>query len=203
MIKKKQQNKRAAENGIKICFVAKRSFPREEMLRFVVSPQGEVIFDVYEKLPGAGIWLYPKNGSLEKAIVKNLFCKAAGGMVQVPFDLQNQVLIALKKKVLDLLGLARKAGRLVFGYESVKKALENHEIGVVFEANDSSERGKNKLYLPSDRFLICGYFSRDELGQITGQDVQVHVAVLKSKIAIEIEQIALKIDLLLGREKKG
>lgn len=173
------------------------------MLRFVISPSKEVTFDVSEKLPGAGIWLYPESDNLEKAVAKKLFYKAAGGTVQIPSDLQEQVLNALKKRTLNLLGLARKAGYLVFGYEAVKKALESHEIEVAFESDDSSEKGKNKLYRPSDRFLICSSFTREELGQITGQEAQVHIAVLKSKIAIELKQTALKIDLLSGQQKKG
>lgn len=203
MTKNKHQNKRAADNGLKICFVEKKAYPREEMLRFVISPERVVVFDVNEKLPGTGIWLYPTASNLKNAIQKKLFYKAAGGTVTIPEELFESIQKTLKERCLNLLGLARKAGYLVFGFEGVKKAIETQEIIIAFEATDSSEKGKTKIYRPTDEFLICSCFTREELGQVTGQEAQVHIVVLKSKIATELKQTALKLDLLSDLEKKG
>ncbi len=182
--------------GFKICIVTRKSAPRGEMLRFVISPERELVFDVSEKLPGAGLWVSPQEDGLKKAIAKNAFAKAWGKSVRIPSDFENLVANVLRARTLDLLGFARKGGSLVFGYEAVKKALENGTVAVAFEAADSSERGRNKLYRPDDEFPIYSFLTREELGQITGQDVQVHVAVLKGKIASVLQQTAFKFDLL-------
>ena len=54
-----------------------------------------------------------------------------------------------------------------------------------------------------DNFLIFDFFTREELGEITGQESQVHVAVTDKKIADVLEQTMKKISLLKGIEKKG
>ena len=178
----KHQHKKAAEIGLKSCFVTKTFHPREEMIRFVISPSKEVVFDVNEKLPGAGIWLYPLKESLKTAIEKRIFYKAAKGTVLIPENLESFILFSLKEKILNLIGFARKSGKLVFGYEAVKKAIETQSVHLAFEANDSAENGRKKLYRPTDDFLICDFFTRDELGQLTGQDIQVHLAITDKNI---------------------
>ncbi len=198
---KNKQRRRRADTGLKVCFATKNTAPREEMLRFVVSPGGEVVFDVAEKLPGAGMWLTADKTVVQKAVDKKLFGKAAGQSVRVATDLAQTVEITLKKRCLSLLGFARKAGYLVFGYEGVKKIIGTGETVVAFAADDASENGKNKLYRPDDDFYIFSFLSREELGQITGQDAQVHVAVLRSTIANELKNSAIKLNLYLNERK--
>ena len=168
------------------------------MIRFVISPSREVVFDVNEKLPGAGIWLYPLKSSLRMAIDKKLFFKAAKGTVSFADNLDEIVLSLLKEKALHLMGFARKSGTLFFGYEGVKKALESQSVVVAFEANDSSEKGRQKLYRPTDKFEIFDCFSRQELGRVTGQEFQVHLAITDENIARHLIGTVKKINLLNG-----
>lgn len=175
--------------------MTKTAGPREEMLRFVISPDRTVVFDVSEKLPGAGIWLVADKEIVQKAVDKKLFNKAADGVVSIPTDLATDVETLLKQKCISLLGLARKSGYLVFGYEGVKKAIGTGETVIAFEATDAAENGKNKLFRPNDEIQIFECLSREELGQITGQESQVHVAVLRSQIARELTRVATKLNL--------
>lgn len=199
----KHQHKRAAETGLKCCFVTKTFYPREEMIRFVISPEKEVVFDVTEKLPGSGIWMYPLESSFDNAVQKRVFYKAAKGTVKIPDNLKETVLMLLKEKALKLIGFSRKSGSLVFGYEGVKKAIEAGIVQVALEAEDSAENGRKKLYKPTDDFSIFDCFSREELGEITGQESQVHVALTDKKIADVLKQTIKKINLLKGVDKKG
>lgn len=173
------------------------------MIRFVISPSKEVVFDANEKLPGSGIWLYPLKENFELAVQKKIFYKAAKGTVKIPENFEGIVLAILKEKALKLIGFARKSGSLVFGYEGVKKAIEAGAVQLAFEAENSAENGRKKLYRPVDNFLIFDFFTREELGEITGQESQVHVAVTDKKIADVLEQTMKKISLLKGIEKKG
>ena len=201
--KNRHSHKRAADNGYKVCFATKNLLNREEMLRFVISPDKEVVFDVFEKLPGAGLWLTADQQLLKTAIEKKLFYKAAKRTVKIPDNLEELTHQQLKNRCLSLLGLARKAGFLVFGFEGVKKAIGTMKTVIAFEADDAAENGKNKLYKSTEKIQIFSFLTREELGQITGQDSQVHVAILKSSIAQELLKIATKLDLYIHHSKRG
>lgn len=167
----------------------------------MVSPDRTVFYDVVEKLPGRGMWLKADFQTLKTAVEKRIFFKAAKGTVNIPSDLVDQVEAQLKNKVLSLLGLARKAGVLVFGYEGVKKALVANEAVLAFEAADSSERERDKLYHYEHELKVYDIFTREELGHIAGMDAVAHMAVLKSNVAKEINQNVHKLVLFL--QSKG
>ncbi len=200
--KKPQKIKQVARSGEKVCLVSKQIFPLTEMLHFVLDPENRVVFDVAHKLPGRGMWLYPDHANFQLAVRKQLFSKSAKMNVRIPANLEEQVLNGLKRRVLELLGFARKSGYLIFGFEGVRKAIPDGQIAVVLEAEDAARNGHEKLFRPTDPFYICTAFSREELGQVTGAEAQVHVAVLKSRIAEEIKQTVLKLDRFTGQQGK-
>ena len=59
------------------CIVSGEVLPDRALIRFVVSPDGQVTPDVAAKLPGRGIWVGATQEALATAIRKNLFAKAA------------------------------------------------------------------------------------------------------------------------------
>ena len=188
---------------MKVCIVTKNAFLRTEMLRFVVSPMQEVVFDVDERLPGRGMWVSSDKDILQTAIRKKIFNKSAGMAVKIPADLTDIVSVKLQEKCLSLLALARKAGVLVFGFEGVKKAVTNANVAVVFEADDAAQNGKDKLYRPTDNFSIFTCLKREDLGKITGMEQQVHIAVLDSKLADNLIIAGKKLESYTHGLKKG
>ena len=48
---------------MRMCAVTREVRPIGELIRFVVSPQGEVIPDLKRKLPGRGLWVSARRGS--------------------------------------------------------------------------------------------------------------------------------------------
>ncbi|MEM7071166.1 MAG: DUF448 domain-containing protein, partial [Pseudomonadota bacterium] len=46
-----------------------------EMLRFVLSPEKTVTFDIKRQLPGRGVWLLANQTEIHNAIKKNMFKK--------------------------------------------------------------------------------------------------------------------------------
>ncbi len=199
---KTRKIRQVAQSGEKMCLACREVFPLTEMLRFVVAPNNHIVFDAAHKLPGRGMWLCPNPEDFELATRKNLFAKSARANVLFSADLDMQIINGLKRRTLELLGFARKAGFLVFGFEAVRKAIPDGQIAVVLEAQDAARNGQERLFRPDDPFYICRAFSREELGQITGVEAQVHVAVLKSKIADEIKQTVLKLDRFTGLQGK-
>ena len=169
------------------------------MLRFVSAPGRVITFDVAEKLPGHGFWLKADKEILNQAITKRIFYKAAKGTVKIPEDLETQVQSALLNRCLSLLGLCRKAGLLVYGYEAVKKALTTGTIAAVFEASDASKREENKLFHADTPFPIWRILSREQQGQIAGESEIVHLALLNGTLSQQANSIAHKINLYENR----
>ena len=198
-----KNRRRASDTGTKTCFVTKETLPRADMLRFVSAPGRVITFDVGEKLPGHGFWLKADQEILNQAITKRIFYKAAKGTVKIPEDLMMQVQKSLMDRCLNLLALCRKAGLLVFGYESVKKALEKQSVISVFESSDSSERVQIKLLHSDHSFPVWHFLTRSQLGQIAGTDFVVHMALLKGTLSQQANTIARKIDLFNGSQMKG
>ena len=193
----------AREAGLKTCFVTKEVCARADMLRFALAPGKQIVFDVSEKLPGHGFWLKANKDLLEMAIAKRLFYKAAKGTVAIPENLQEQVEAALRGRCLNLMSLCRKAGLLVFGYEAVKKAIGQGDAVAAFEAEDASLRGQNKIFKSDDAFPIYTFFSRADLGSVTGMDEVVHIALLKGKLSEQATSVARKLTLYYGDKQKG
>lgn len=50
-----------------------------------------------------------------------------------------------KQQVLNLLGLARRAGKLVSGEDTVLRMLKQNKVKIVFVANDASEKQIDKF----------------------------------------------------------
>lgn len=186
--------------GEKTCLVTKQAFPKQKMLRFTVFNKNNIVFDVYGKLPGRGIWIQADPALVQQAIDKKLFSKGARQGVIVPTDLVQQIGGALEKRCLSLLHLARRAGVVHTGFEAVKKLVTAGQIRVAFEARDGSEREQSRLFRPSDPFLVCRAFSRIQLGEITGTGNTVHIAVTDHPLAEELVAAVEKMMPFLGAQ---
>ncbi|MEJ5234027.1 MAG: DUF448 domain-containing protein, partial [Geminicoccaceae bacterium] len=77
--------------GRRRCLVARAAGERARMVRFVLSPDGTVVPDVDERLPGRGLWVAADRSALVEAVRRNLFAKAAGAAARPPADLVERV----------------------------------------------------------------------------------------------------------------
>ena len=84
-----------------------------------------------------------------------------------------------KNETLALLGLARKAGRLVIGAEESRRAIREGIARVVVLADDASSghRGKVEAVARARGVPVVGIGSRGELGQALGKGLVTAVAV--------------------------
>lgn len=146
------------------------------MIRFVAGPDGMVVPDLSEKLPGRGFWVSADREALEKAAAKGLFSRGAKTHVKAPEDLVSGIEVALARRVVDLISLTRKAGGAVAGFEKVKDWLAGGRAKVLFQASDGSERGKGKLWTPpGGRWFGC--LTANELGLAFGREHVIHSAL--------------------------
>lgn len=75
-----------------------------------------------------------------------------------------------RQKLLNLLGLARRAGKLVTGEELVLNAIRSGKASLVFFASDGGESSKKKFTDKTNSYKIAfsKTFTRQELGDATG-----------------------------------
>lgn len=158
------------------CIATGETQPATGLIRFVISPDNEVVPDLAEKLPGRGIWVSADRAALEKAVAKNLFARAARQAVKVPEGLVDMIEAQLAARVVNLISLARKGGQAVAGYEKVKDSLSRGDARVLIQASDGSARGKTKLSTP-ERGDWIGWLTAAELGRAFGRQTVIHMAL--------------------------
>ncbi len=130
------------------CIASGETGSKTGLVRFVVGPDGQIVPDILERLPGRGIWVSADRDLVTKAAKKGLFARAARAPVMAPEDLADTVHDLLTRRVIELISLARKSGDAVTGYEKVKEWLVKGTARVLIQAEDGSERGKSKLRPP-------------------------------------------------------
>jgi len=184
---KKKVRKRHKSDPERRCIASGDLFPQSGLLRFVVGPDGFIVPDLSGKLPGRGIWLSPSRDMLEKACKKQLFARSAKAKVKIADDLIDQIDTQLTKRCLDALGLAKRAGHLVAGFEKTKAWLSSGKVKVLVQAADAAEDGRGKIRALARAvdpgLLINETFTAHELGQALGRDTWVHIALRPSGIA--------------------
>ena len=165
------------------CIVTRSVHKRDLLIRFVVDPKGNVAPDVHDRLPGHGMWLSAERDVLNKAVEKRLFGRVAGQSVNVIDGLADQVERLLTRRFHDALGLSRRAGQIVMGFEQVQALLASAKVASLLQAADAAEDGRRKLrHLAPDLPLVVAG-SRDEIGSALGRESLVHAALLPGKLA--------------------
>jgi predicted RNA-binding protein YlxR (DUF448 family) len=176
------------------CIVTGETLPRERLVRFVVDPDGVVLPDVTERLPGRGLWLRATRSMVQTACAKGLFSKAARARVTAPPDLADRVEALLAQRCLDLLGLARRAGQAVAGFEKVAGMLRGGAGALLLEASDGAEDGRRKIRRLAPEVPLIALFSAAELGGAMGREQSVHVALapgsLADRLRLQAERLA-------------
>ncbi len=189
------------------CLASGVVLPKDQLLRFVVGPDGAVVPDLAERLPGRGLWLQARRDMMDKACARNLFAKAAKRQVRVPADLSQQVESLALRRCLDLLGLARRAGAVVAGFEKVKAALRAGEVGLLLQAADAADDGRDKIQAlaravgPEVTALqFCG---AADLGAAVGREAAVHVGVAPGRLAESLKREIQRLASLRGAADQG
>ena len=165
------------------CIVTGVVGPKEGMIRFVVGPGQTVVPDLEERLPGRGIWLSARRDVVHTAVTKAFFAKAARQKLDVPADLADRLETLLRRRCLDILGLARRAGQVVSGYDKVRTELKAGRGAVLLAASDGAEDGVSKIAALAPTLPVVRELSASELGAAFGRDHTVHGVLLRGRLA--------------------
>jgi predicted RNA-binding protein YlxR (DUF448 family) len=170
------------------CIVTGEVLPETQLIRFVAGPENEIVPDLAAKLPGRGIWVGADRETLARAVAKNSFSKAAKASVKVSGDLPDRVEALLVQRISNDLGLARRAGEVILGFDQVFKSFdEKRKPSVLVEASDGAGDGKRKLRGAAESrglaLTVIDQLSNAELGLALGRDNVVHAALKPGRLA--------------------
>ena len=162
---------------VRTCIATGETGAPEQMIRFVVGPEGEVVPDLARQLPGRGMWVRARRAALERAVEKKLFSRAARAPVKASAELVDRVERLLLERALADLGRARRAGRAVAGFVKVEQMIGRGQAGLLVVADEAEGDGLQKLRatgLPLERLGDAA-----TLGGIFGREQAVYVAIAR------------------------
>lgn len=157
--------------------------PGDPAIRFVLSPDGTVVADLARKLPGRGAWTIASRGAVLTAAKKGLFSRAFRAKAALPQGegadaFADRLGDDLADRALNALGLARRAGHLVIGYEKTRSALQKGDASVYIHASDAAPDGVSRLLpLAGERVRSVSLFPGDILDRALGEANIVHLAL--------------------------
>lgn len=165
--------------------VTREVLSEARLVRFVAGPEGVVVPDLARKLPGRGLWVEADRALVEQAARKNAFSRAAKTPLKAPADLADQVELLLRRRLLASLGLAKRAGELISGFDKVSGALKDGRAAWLIEASDGAGDGRRKLLGLAARrqppARLFAVFASNELGLALGLDNVIHSAFLAGR----------------------
>ncbi len=161
------------------------SLDAARLIRFVVSPEGGLVPDIAHKLPGRGLWVEASRQALEIAVKRNIFSKAAKRQIRTDAGLVDLVHNLLRRRCLDLLGLARREGGIVLGFEKVLATVSAGKAAWLIEASDGAEDGRKRILAVAARQAsppkLCAGFDNAELSLALGTENAIHAALINGR----------------------
>lgn len=167
------------------CLVTGAVCSQDNLIRFALSPDNIIVPDLAQKLPGRGFWVTAERHAIAEAAKKNPFSRAAKEKVKVDPDLADSVYRLSRRRLLDMLGLAKRAGLATLGQPQVEAVLKAGKLSCLFVAADAG-RDQEKLSLENRNIHVNREFSRDELGAALGYDQIVYLGLSPDRMTHKI-----------------
>jgi len=194
-----------AAGTVRRCAVTRAHRSKDALIRFVLGPDGTVVPDLKEKLPGRGVWLTAAHDTVAEAVARKVFSRALKADAKPADDLADQVDRRLAEAALGALAMANKAGEVVFGHAKVEEALGTGHVIALIHAADAAEDGCRKL--DGKARAVSGglgipairVFNADELSLASGRSNVIHAALIQGGAARKFLAAASRVE----RFRKG
>jgi len=182
---------RRAGGSVRQCAVTRERLAPDALLRFVRSPDGVVVPDMFGKLPGRGAWLTADPGTVATALKDNVFSRAFKQKSSPMEGLLEEIERQLTQRCIGLLGMAKKGGLAVLGFDQVRAYIRKQEPGLLIEASDGAEDGRNKVHFLAKAIYedvkVAGALSSAELGMAFGRQHVIHALLEQGSLSDAFE----------------
>ena len=167
----------------RLCAATRAVKPIDELIRFVVGPDG-VVPDLKRKLPGRGLWVTAEKATLKDAIARKVFARGFKREVRATPELLEETERLLVRSALDALAIAGKSGLVAAGFTKAEAAIGRDTIAGLLRASDAGADGVSKLAGALRRrddaggIAVIKAFTTAQLDLALGRSNVVHAALL-------------------------
>lgn len=176
-----------AGGSVRQCAVTRERLAPDALIRFVRGPDGTVIPDSFSKLPGRGAWIKADRATVETGLETGVFSRAFKANSQPIDGLVAEIERQLVQRCTGLLGMAKKSGVAVLGFDQVRDYIRKQEPGLLLEASDGAEDGRNKVHFLAKAIYedvkVAGALSSAELGMAFGRQHVVHALLEQGSLS--------------------
>lgn len=177
---------RGARARLRTCIVSRETKAPDALIRFVVGPDGTVVPDLKQTLPGRGAWVSATRAAVVQAVKRKAFARAFRKPVTVPPDLAETLGQLLRREALQGLSLANKAGAVVAGFGKVEAVCAAGQAVALIHAGEAGEDGIRKIGQALRRaaggaepaVTVIRDFAAEELDLALGRAHVIHAALV-------------------------
>lgn len=127
------------------CVVTRTVKAPDDLIRFVVGPEGVLTPDLRRKLPGRGVWTSLSAATVAEAVKRKAFERSLKTKVVVPHELVTMIDGLMQRDAIQALAMANKAGLVSSGFAKVEAMIGSGRLAAVIEASDGAEDGRRKI----------------------------------------------------------
>jgi len=177
----------AGVGSLRTCIVSRQARSPEELIRFVLDPDGRVTPDLRRKLPGRGVWVTASAGAVRQAVKSHAFARSLKSPAEATDALADDVDKLLERDALQSLSFANKAGLIVTGATKVEATIAKEPVLALLHAVEGGADGVRKLRQAlarrwgeaGVRLPLVHAFSSAQLDLALGRSNVIHAALKK------------------------
>jgi len=172
----------AKEEPKRSCIGCKAVKNKDDLLRFVLSPDGVAVPDLMSKLPGRGAYTCLNMECIRNAVTKKQFGRALKSEVKNVSveELYGLIVSMMEERIASYVALANKAGRIISGSDMVTQVLKKkqQERLILFSTDISGEiRQKVAALAEKSGVQHFSLFDKERVGALIGKSLRSVVAV--------------------------
>lgn len=179
------------------CIYCRTPRTKNELLRFVLSPDRVLVPDLLGKLPGRGAYTCLTASCVRGAAEKKQFGRSFKGEVREAdaAGLIAQIRVRMEERIASYISLANKAGKVSSGTDTVLEQMKGKAPGFLFVAADISTDIGQKIIFQADKTGVdyCTLFDKEKLGALIGKEMRVVVAIEVSGFVSPLKQETAKL----------
>lgn len=168
------------------CIATREVRPAHELIRFAVSPEGEVVPDLRGKLPGRGAWVAARRDAVETAARRRLFARAFKAPATAPDGLADAIDAHMLVDLRQALAMANKAGSVVTGFHKVESAAQAENLAALVHAAEAAPDGRRKIAQAlrrrhgeaAESIPVIDFLSGEDLDLALGRSHVIHAALV-------------------------
>ena len=162
------------------------------LIRYVLSPDRQLLVDYRQKLPGRGVYTCCEKDCVTKAVQRNQLQRGlkADQLKICPEHLVSDIKMALLQRIESLLGMARKSGQVVSGSQAILTGLKRQDSFAFVLLSDDISTGVGDKILgaaKSQHVEVYQILNKGRIGEILGKGERSVAALQSGKLAKAIK----------------